>query len=194
MERGIKQGSQHVCISMRAFLTMVSWLRSLLGLGSSLPLMGTPPYVLDKAQPCPILPVSGTNTNYCRCITFSPRCFASLGAVVIYRPVLWREVEWKFVSYCQGQDCGFRVRRACSLHARARWAEIFGTYLHYAEVRKLPILAWLSSAMLLLAGLRAQGWADLRAPSAPSLGSQHPHCAPLCTSSTAFTSRRALRG
>lgn len=75
----------------------------------------------------------------------------------IYRPVLQREVEWKFVSYYQGQDCGFRVRRACSLHSRARWAEIFGTCLHYAEVRKMPVLVWLSSAVLLLARLRAQG-------------------------------------
>ena len=145
---------------------MVSWLRSLLGLGSSLPLVETPPYVLGKAQPCPILLISGTNTNYCLCVTFSLRCSASLR----YRPVLWREVERKFVSYCQRQDCGFRVRRACSLHASARWAAIFDTYLHYAEVRKFPILAWLSSAMLWLAGLRAQGWADLLAPSAQSLG------------------------
>lgn len=82
MERGIIWGSEHVRVSMRAFLMMVSWLSSFLALGSSLPLVETPPHVLGKAQPCHILSVSGTNTNYCHCVTFSPRDFASLRAVV----------------------------------------------------------------------------------------------------------------
>lgn len=139
---------------MRAFLMMVSWLRSLLGLGSSLPFVETPLYVLGKGHPCPILLVSGTNTNYCRCVTFSPRCFASLRAVVIYRLVLWREVEWTFVSYCQGQDCAFRVRRACRLHARARWAERFSILCRSQKVAHFCLVVFSNAAACWAQGSR----------------------------------------
>lgn len=61
------------------------------------------------------------------CHIFSQRLCKPQGCG--YRSVLYRETEWKFVSYCQGQDSGFRVRRACSLHTRASCAEIFGMYL-----------------------------------------------------------------
>lgn len=89
---------------------MVSWLSSFLTLGSSLPLVETPPHVLGKAQPCPILSVSGTNTNYCHCVTFSPRDFASLRAVVTGQCYterlngnLWVTVRGKTVASGSGE-------------------------------------------------------------------------------------------
>lgn len=82
---------------------MVSWLRSLLGLGSSLPLVETSPYVLGKAQPCPILLDSGTEINCCGCVTSSEMLCKPQSCgyvfVVIETAVLWREVQWKSVSY-----------------------------------------------------------------------------------------------